>query len=98
MLKSDAFNREQMRRRIKTRVSEDSEELVTVATPGDTILAKLQWFEKGGRVSERQWRDVLGVLKLQGEALDRDYLMLRAGRLGLTRLLEKATTEAGHAP
>lgn len=35
------------------------------------VLAKLEWFRAGGEVSERQWGDVVGVLKTQGPTLDR---------------------------
>ena len=37
--------------------------LVPVAGPEDVILAKLQWYELGNRVSENQWNDILGVLR-----------------------------------
>ena len=45
-----------------------------VASPEDTLLAKLEWYRMGGEVSERQWRDVLGVLSVQTGALDLEYL------------------------
>ena len=40
----------------------------------DIVLAKLEWYRKGGEISERQWRDVRGVLDVQRTALDLDYL------------------------
>lgn len=64
------------------------------ASPEDTILSKLEWYRMGGEVSERQWRDVLGVLKLQAEALDLEYLWKWASELHVRDLLERALKEA----
>lgn len=64
------------------------------ASPEDTILAKLEWYRLGGEVSDRQWRDVLGVLKTRAGDLDRDYLRQWAAELRVSDLLEKAFREA----
>jgi hypothetical protein len=66
---------------------------VYLASPEDVILNKLRWGAKSQ--SEKQWRDVLGVLKVRGENLDFNYLRHWAERLGLEDLLEQAFTEAG---
>ncbi|MEZ4636036.1 MAG: hypothetical protein R2873_21430 [Caldilineaceae bacterium] len=61
-----------------------------IASAEDTILAKLEWFRLGGETSERQWRDVLSVLKMQGDRIDVTYLRTWAAELGVSDLLEKA--------
>lgn len=60
-----------------------------VSTAEDTLLAKLEWYRLGGEVSDRQWRDVLGIM-LASPALDQDYLDLWSGRLGVGDLLDRA--------
>ena len=65
-----------------------------VESAEDVVLHKLRWYELGNHVSERQWLDVLGVLKLQ-ESLEVEYMRLWADRLGLSELLELALQEAG---
>jgi hypothetical protein len=54
----------------------------------------LLWFRKGHEVSDRPWRDVLGILLVQGEALDGGYLRDRAERLGVSDLLARAEAAA----
>lgn len=65
------------------------------ASPEDVILNKLRWRLKSQ--SEKQWRDVLGVLKVQGTGLDFDYLRNWARRLDLSGDLNQAIGEAGLA-
>jgi hypothetical protein len=71
--------------------------LLAVAAPEDAILGKLEWFAKAGSVSDRQWRDVVGIMTVQRERLDVVYLRQWAARLGLLSLLERALTDAGLA-
>ncbi len=61
-----------------------------VASPEDVILAKLDWYRRGGHVSERQWLDVLGVIQVNAPTLDRAYLEHQAALIGLDDLLEEA--------
>ena len=61
-----------------------------VSSPEDTVLAKLVWFRKGGETSDRQWHDILGVLRVQQARLEWDYLRKWALQLEIADLLEKA--------
>ena len=71
-------------------VDEESIAEAFVATAEDTLLAKLEWYRIGGEVSERQWRDVLGILKVQAGRLDLAYLRRWAIELKVEDLLERA--------
>jgi hypothetical protein len=64
-----------------------------VATPADLILSKLEWYEGGGRVSEGQWGDVCGLLRVHGGSLDLSYLRRWAAELGIAGLLDRALAE-----
>ena len=66
-----------------------------IASAEDTILAKLRWYRRGGEVSERQRRDVQGVIELRGRALDVEYLRRWAPVLGIADLVERALAQAG---
>ncbi len=90
-----AFDREQIRRRARQVVVAEPEIAIYFATAEDTILAKLEWYRLGGGVSERQWRDVIGVITVQAGRLDTAYLRRWAPSLGVTDLLEQALAEGG---
>jgi hypothetical protein len=64
------------------------------ASPEDTILSKLEWYRMGGEVSDRQWRDILGVLKTRAGELDLAYLQKWAGELKVSDLLDRALKES----
>ena len=64
-----------------------------VASAEDTVLAKLEWFRLGGESSERQWWDIVGVLKVTQQA-DLAYLRHWASSLGVADLLDRALADA----
>ncbi len=59
--------------------------IVSIATPEDTILSKLEWSRQGGG-SERQLGDALGVLQVAGDRIDRAYVERWAETLGVLDL------------
>ena len=91
----DPFARSQFARRQKKSVGQSAPLELFFASAEDTVLAKLDWYRKGGCVSDQQWRDLLSVLKVQAGALDRAYLAHWSGELGVTDLLRRALDEAG---
>jgi hypothetical protein len=61
-----------------------------LASPEDIVLNKLEWFRLGDEVSQRQWDDAVGVLRVQRDTLDTSYLTEWATELGIADLLERA--------
>jgi hypothetical protein len=91
--KPRAFDRSQLARRQLQVLSEEPERHAYVTSAEDIVLAKLEWYRLGGETSERQWRDVLGVLKVQSGRLDREYMQRMATELGVADLLQGALEE-----
>lgn len=86
----EPYDREELSRSREVRLPSAPDCQLRVKSAEDTVLRKLQWFRLGGETSDRQWTDVLGVLRSQGQALDLDYLERWAKELGLEDLLERA--------
>ena len=88
------FDRKSFERRRKDSISDEPGSVqVFLCSAEDTILSKLEWYKSGGNVSERQWKDIIGIIKVQGELLDKYYLHNWAEELGVADLLEKALSE-----
>jgi hypothetical protein len=92
--KGEPFDRSEFQRHAPYRLVQDPPRDVMVTSAEDIILRKLLWYREGNEVSDRQWSDILGVLKAQGGRLDQDYLHYWAGELGVDDLLQRALADA----
>ena len=61
--------------------------------PEDILLLKLQWCQLGQGILDRQWIDLVNMIKVQGESLDRDCLERWARTLDVGDLHAKAWSE-----
>jgi hypothetical protein len=94
------FDRAKLARRQLVSISLDENECFWLISPEDLILAKLpKPILRGARSqSEKQWRDVLGVMKVQGDNLDRSVLAEWAEAIGLECDLNRALQASGLEP
>ena len=86
----DAFEAERLANRQRVELPAG---VLYVDTAEHALLRKLEWYRRGGEVSERQWRDVQAITRIQGARLDHDRLRLWAERLGVTDLLQRVLSE-----
>lgn len=87
--KDREFDRQQLANRVLI-VVPGLNDKAYVASAEDTVLAKLEWYKVGNEISDRQWLDILGVIKLQTGKLNIDYMRDMAKSLGVLNLLERA--------
>jgi hypothetical protein len=92
---TSALDREERQHRVRLAPFRGSEHTVWVAAPEVVVLRKLDWFQRSAGSLARQWPDILGVLRLQGDALDRAWMRSMAATMGLAELLERALSESG---
>ncbi len=96
ILKGRAYDQVAFGRARKETIGEGGEQRqFTMISPEDLILNKLEWYRQGGEVSERQWSDVVGILKIQRLGLDFQYLRRWAAELSLNPLFQRAVLESG---
>jgi hypothetical protein len=89
-----AFDAEEMRRSVRQPMGDEPARAVLIKSAEDTVLRKLDWYRRGGEVSERQWSDVVSVLAVMRGQLDDAYLDRWAPELGVADLLARARHEA----
>ena len=93
VLGDDLLDRNQMARRVQVTPS-DLVAPIWVTSAEDQVLRKLDWFVRGGSTSDRQWRDIVGLLRIQAGHLDLDYLRMTANAIDLASDLERAIDAA----
>ncbi|PNW51296.1 UNVERIFIED_CONTAM: hypothetical protein BEN50_10830 [Euhalothece sp. KZN 001] len=95
---NDLFRQSAIARRQKINLVDSPELSFNICTAEDIVLQKLIWYQTTGQISQKQWRDILGVLKLQGERLDFQYMRYWSEALRIVQLLENACDESGLNP
>jgi len=93
--KDRVFDSQQLARRVGVKLNPNSQGTIWDLSAEDTILIKLESFKLGGEISERQWLDILGVMRNQRSRLDLGYLKESAELLNVEDLLKRAFDEAG---
>ena len=93
--KNQPYDSQALARRRPDTLDEESSRSFYLSSPEDTVLSKLQWYERGGRISDQQWKDIIGVLKVQSSRLDFEYLKYWASKLNLSELLNRSFRDAG---
>jgi len=91
--KDTDYQKQILSRRKSLKLSDEVQKSFSVLSPEDIILLKLQWYQDTGCTSGKQWDDVLGILAVQADRLDYDYLKTWSQKLQISDLLQKAVAE-----
>lgn len=86
---------EQINERVKKQIVDEKVGPLPLSSPEDIILVKLFHHRKDKKIPDDQWNDILGVLKVQGFALDIGYLDKWAAHLTVKDILWQAYTDSG---
>lgn len=78
--KDTVFDQSRFKRARKISAGESYE--AAFASPEDVIIKKMEYYKEGG--SEKHLRDIAGILKISGDAVDRNYIAYWSGQLGLS--------------
>lgn len=89
ILKDRPFDQRSIERAKPGKVDIESDLELPIASPEDTVLSKLEWYRLGNEVSERQWEDVVRVMKILGADADHEYLQKTASELNVDDLLQR---------
>ena len=98
ILGGTTLDEEQMNRRLRLQVTANPERHLYTYTPEDILLQKLRCYRLGNEAPERQWRDVLGIVRTQGRRLDESWLRRGADVLEVSDLLDRALDEGRTGP
>jgi len=82
------LDEQQLRRRLRVDIGGGN--VLHIHPPEDILLQKLRWYRKGGETSDRQWRDILAIVRVQQDRLDRAYLAANAEMIDVVDLLDRA--------
>ena len=97
ILGQDEYDQEAFGRAIQLPLSADDATDFTLCTPEDIVLRKLDWHRRGGGASERQLEDVVQVLRVRSDTLDRTYLDLWASKLDVSDELVRCWRRANES-
>lgn len=97
LLHDNEYSKQTVERIKKDTINDGIGEIeIYLCSAEDIIINKLLWYKKGNMISEKQWLDIIGVIKVQSSVLDSKYLRLWAEKMDIQNLLEKAFLESEH--
>jgi hypothetical protein len=97
VLGDELLDRRQIDRRRRVVVDVGRPLYLWTGSTEDQVLRKLAWYRSGGEVSDRQWRDVMGILTVQADRVNIDDLVATGRLIGVSDLVHRALREAAIA-